>query len=137
MFNKAVLSNYLNFPFPMFLTSWHMLVATLMTQLLSRTTNRLEGVAKVRHRGYILIFIRRIFLIYALATAMSLQPQNVVQLEHLKTKFLPVAICYAFSLVLSNKAYIYLSVSYLQVCVHLYLAIYLASYLCVHSRSLT
>jgi hypothetical protein len=48
MFNKAVLSTYLNFPFPMFLTSWHMLVATIMTQLLSKTTSKLEGVAKVR-----------------------------------------------------------------------------------------
>lgn len=48
MFNKAVLSSYLDFPFPMFLTSWHMFVATAMTQLLSKTTDRLEGVAKVR-----------------------------------------------------------------------------------------
>lgn len=47
--------------------------------------------------------------------------QNVVQLEHLKTKFLPVAVCYAFSLVLSNKAYIYLSVSYLQVRAYIYM----------------
>lgn len=35
--------------------------------------------------------------------------------EDITHKIVPVALFFAFSLVLSNKAYIYLSVSYLQV----------------------
>jgi hypothetical protein len=47
MFNKAVLDT-MHFPFPMFLTSWHMFLATVMTQIMSRTTNMLPGVTEVR-----------------------------------------------------------------------------------------
>ncbi len=41
--------------------------------------------------------------------------QKKVNTEDITSKIVPVAVFYAFSLVLSNKAYIYLSVSYLQV----------------------
>jgi hypothetical protein len=47
LFNKAVLDQ-LKFPFPMFLVFWHMLVATILTQIMSRTTNMLPGVKEVR-----------------------------------------------------------------------------------------
>jgi hypothetical protein len=46
LFNKAVLDQ-LKFPYPMFLTTWHMFFATIMTQVLSRTTNMLPGVKEV------------------------------------------------------------------------------------------
>lgn len=42
-------------------------------------------------------------------------PQEKVKTEDIQYKIVPVALFFAFSLVLSNKAYIYLSVSYLQV----------------------
>ena len=37
----------MNFPFPMFITTWHMLFATVLTQILSRTTDMLPGVKEV------------------------------------------------------------------------------------------
>lgn len=40
----------MNFPFPMFITTWHMFLATVFTQVLSRTTNMLPGVKEVIHR---------------------------------------------------------------------------------------
>eukprot|EP00602_Paraphysomonas_sp_CaronLab_P001357 CAMPEP_0185024466 /NCGR_PEP_ID=MMETSP1103-20130426/7558_1 /TAXON_ID=36769 /ORGANISM="Paraphysomonas bandaiensis, Strain Caron Lab Isolate" /LENGTH=295 /DNA_ID=CAMNT_0027557445 /DNA_START=124 /DNA_END=1011 /DNA_ORIENTATION=+ len=84
LFNKAVMST-LDFPFPMFLTTWHMVLATVMTQLLSRTTNLLPAVAEKK-----------------------------VDTTVLQTQIFPVSLFFAVSLVLSNKAYIYLSVSYIQ-----------------------
>jgi hypothetical protein len=70
----------------MFLTTWHMLFATLLTQIMSRTTNMLPGVR-----------------------------EGKVDMDVMKKQILPVASFFAVSLVLSNKAYIYLSVSYIQV----------------------
>lgn len=84
LFNKAMLAQF-EFPFPMFLTTWHMLVATCLTQLLSKTTDMLPGVK-----------------------------ESKIGPAELKTKILPVAFFFAVSLVLSNKAYIFLSVSYIQ-----------------------
>jgi len=69
----------------MFLTTWHMLLATLLTQLLSRYTDMLPGVKAKK--------VDRIVL---------------------KQQILPVSVFFAVSLVLSNKAYIYLSVSFIQ-----------------------
>ena len=34
----------MKFPFPMFLTTWHMALATILTQIMSKTTNMLPGV---------------------------------------------------------------------------------------------
>lgn len=84
VFNKAVLSS-MNFPFPMFLTTWHMFLATVITQIMSRTTTMLPSVQEKK-----------------------------VDLDIIKTKILPISMFFALSLVLSNKAYIYLSVSYIQ-----------------------
>ena len=46
LFNKAVL-DYMKFPYPMFLTTWHMTLATILTQIMSRTTKMLPGVQEV------------------------------------------------------------------------------------------
>ena len=93
LFNKAVLDQ-MKFPFPMFLTTWHMVFATCCTQLMSRTTNMLPGVREKK-----------------------------VDSKALQTSIFPVALCFAFSLVLSNKSYIYLSVSYIQVRLPCYLIV--------------
>ena len=74
-----------NFPYPMFLTSWHMLLSTVLTQLMSRYTNMLPGVK-----------------------------ENKVDYLFMKEKLLPLSAFFATSLVLSNKAYVYLSVSFIQ-----------------------
>ena len=84
LFNKAVLDQ-MEFPFPMVLTTWHMFFATVMTQIMARTSNWLPGVKEKK-----------------------------VDFEVLRNQILPVALCYCVSLILSNKAYIYLSVSYIQ-----------------------
>lgn len=69
----------------MFLTTWHMCLATVLTQIMSRTTNMLPGVK-----------------------------EGKVTSSTLTKQILPVALFFSVSLVLSNKAYIYLSVSYIQ-----------------------
>ena len=46
MFNKAVLDQ-MKFPYPMFLTTYHMIFATILTQFMSRFTSMLPGVKEV------------------------------------------------------------------------------------------
>lgn len=70
----------------MFLTTWHMLFATVLTQVLSRTTNLLPAVKSAN-----------------------------VDAKAMRNQIFPVAVCFAVSLIMSNKAYIYLSVSFIQV----------------------
>ena len=84
LFNKAVLSE-MNFAFPMFLTTWHMTLATVLTQIMARTTAMLPSVS-----------------------------EGKVTKEDFKRKIIPIAVLFSVSLILSNKAYIYLSVSYIQ-----------------------
>ena len=84
LFNKAVL-DHMKFPFPMCLCSWHMFLGTILTQFMAKTTNMLPAVK-----------------------------ENRVDWPAFQKSILPVSIFYAFSLVLSNKSYIYLSVSYIQ-----------------------
>lgn len=75
----------LDFPYPMFLTTYHMLLSTLMTRIMASTTTWLPGVAEKK-----------------------------VNVQVLQRQIFPVALFFAASLVLSNKAYIFLSVSYIQ-----------------------
>mmetsp|Transcript_28554 Transcript_28554/g.39300 ORF Transcript_28554/g.39300 Transcript_28554/m.39300 type:complete len:319 (-) Transcript_28554:115-1071(-) len=84
LFNKAVLDQ-MKFPYPMFLTTYHMIFASFLTQFMSRFTSMLPGVK-----------------------------ENKVDRNVLFTQILPVSLFFAVSLVLSNKSYIYLSVSYIQ-----------------------
>ena len=69
----------------MFLTTYHMLLSTLLTQLMAKFTDWLPGVQAKK-----------------------------VDRAIMKSKILPVAIFFAISLVFANKAYIYLSVSFIQ-----------------------
>lgn len=50
LFNKAVLDQ-LKFPFPMFLVCWHMVLATVLTRIMSSTTKMLPAVAEVSDRN--------------------------------------------------------------------------------------
>lgn len=84
VFNKAVLSSF-DFPYPMFLTSWHMLFGTVITQILSKYTSLLPGVK-----------------------------EDKVSMDVFLKQIIPVALCFSVSLVAGNTAYIYLSVSYIQ-----------------------
>jgi hypothetical protein len=76
MFNKAVLDT-MDFPFPMFLTSWHMFVSTFMTQIMSSTTSMLPGVAEVLRQNAILIFVANfIFLSIEKSYPVRCEEQN-------------------------------------------------------------
>lgn len=63
-----------------------MLFATILTQVLSRTTKLLPSLETAK-----------------------------VNAKVIQNQILPVAACFAISLISSNKAYVYLSVSFIQV----------------------
>jgi hypothetical protein len=77
--------NTLGFKFPVFLVTWHLLFATIGTRVLQRTTHLLDGVQDV----------------------------NMTKDLFLKS-ILPIGVLFSGSLVLSNTAYLYLSVSFIQ-----------------------
>jgi len=79
------LYNTLQFPFPVFLVTWHLTFAAIGTRLLQRTTRLLDGTKDVHMSKD--MFIRSI---------------------------LPIGLLFSGSLILSNTAYLYLSVSYIQ-----------------------
>lgn len=84
IFNKYLITNW-NFHFPFFLTCWHCLVSTILTQVLHRTTDYLPGVSlgKVSWRTYL-------------------------------TTIVPVSLFFAVGICLANMAYQYISVAYIQ-----------------------
>lgn len=73
------------FPFPIFLTTWHLVFATLATQILSRTTTLLDGRHHVKMTGR--TYVRAIA---------------------------PIGFFFSLSLICGNKAYLYLSVAFIQ-----------------------
>ncbi|KAK9239935.1 triose-phosphate transporter family-domain-containing protein [Lipomyces kononenkoae] len=83
LFNKAILYNS-RFPFPIFLTTWHLVFSALATQILCRTTN--------------------------LYSPQSLDISKSVYLR----RIIPIAIFYSLALVCSNQAYMYLNISFIQ-----------------------
>ncbi|CAA7264398.1 unnamed protein product [Cyclocybe aegerita] len=84
-----IYNNYLYntraFKYPVFLVTWHLTFAAIGTRVLQRTTNLLDG-AKDVHMSKDM-FVRSI---------------------------LPIGLLFSGSLILSNTAYLYLSVSYIQ-----------------------
>ncbi|KAJ3114515.1 hypothetical protein HK100_001640 [Physocladia obscura] len=84
LFNKYILHT-LEFPFPIFLTTCHLVFATIATRVLERTTNLLTGLKNVEITQT--VFYRAI---------------------------LPVGFFFSMSLVFSNNAYLYLSVPFIQ-----------------------
>ncbi|KAK0553864.1 hypothetical protein OC846_000760 [Tilletia horrida] len=87
VYNKYVLDEKagLNFKYPIFLTTWHMFVATLGTRLLARYTTLLNGLRDVE-----------------------------MTRERWLKNILPIGALFSGSLVFSNMAYLTLSVSYIQ-----------------------
>ncbi|PYH88279.1 TPT-domain-containing protein [Aspergillus ellipticus CBS 707.79] len=84
LFNKWVIEST-EFRFPIILTTWHLLFATLATQLLARTTTMLDGRHRIKMDGR--SYLRMI---------------------------VPIGILYSGSLVCSNVVYLYLNVSFIQ-----------------------
>src|SRR2546423_5034946 len=67
------------------LTTWHLTFATIMTQIMARTTTLLDGRKKVKMTGR--VYLRAI---------------------------LPIGFFFSLSLICGNKAYLYLSVAFIQ-----------------------
>ncbi|KAL4722732.1 hypothetical protein ACLX1H_009967 [Fusarium chlamydosporum] len=84
LFNKWLIDTA-GFRYPIILTTWHLVFATIATQLLARTTSLLDS----RHA---LPLSRRLYI----------------------RTILPIGILYSASLVFSNIVYLYLSVSFIQ-----------------------
>ncbi|PWY86578.1 TPT-domain-containing protein [Aspergillus sclerotioniger CBS 115572] len=82
LYNKWVIEST---DFPIILTTWHLIFATLATQFLARTTTLLDGRKKIRMDGR--TYLRMI---------------------------VPIGILYSGSLVCSNIVYLYLNVSFIQ-----------------------
>lgn len=79
------LYNTLNFKYPVFLVTWHLTFAAIGTRILQRTTNLLDGVKDVH-----------------------------MTKEMFTRSILPIGVLFSGSLIMSNTAYLYLSVSYIQ-----------------------
>ncbi|KAI0732706.1 TPT-domain-containing protein [Fomitopsis betulina] len=77
--------NTLQFRFPVFLVTWHLTFAAIGTRILQRTTHLLDGAKDVH-----------------------------VSKELFMRSILPIGLLFSASLILSNTAYLYLSVAYIQ-----------------------
>jgi len=84
LYNNHLYST-LNFRYPVFLVTWHLTFAAIGTRILQRTTHLLDGAKDVHITKD--TFIRSI---------------------------LPIGLLFSASLILSNTAYLYLSVAYIQ-----------------------
>ncbi|KAG7418247.1 putative sugar phosphate/phosphate translocator [Fusarium oxysporum f. sp. rapae] len=84
LFNKWLIDTA-GFRYPIILTTWHLVFATIATQLLARTTTLLDS----RHS---LPITRRLYI----------------------RTILPIGVLYSASLVFSNIVYLYLSVAFIQ-----------------------
>ena len=84
LFNKKILHPDI-FPYPIILTTWHLIFGTLMTQVLSRTTTLLDGRKKVKMTGR--VYLRAI---------------------------VPIGVFFSLSLMCGNYTYLYLSVAFIQ-----------------------
>lgn len=84
LFNKWILST-LGFHYPILLTSWHLVFATVMTQIMARTTKLLDGRKTVKMTGK--VYLRAI---------------------------VPIGAFFSLSLICGNLTYLYLSVSFIQ-----------------------
>ncbi|KAI5451629.1 hypothetical protein NCC49_001610 [Naganishia albida] len=84
LYNKYVYSN-LDFPYPVFLTTYHLAFASLGTRILQRTTTLVDGAKDI----------------------------NMTRDQWMRT-ILPIGALFSGSLILSNFAYLSLSVSFIQ-----------------------
>ncbi|TDZ23090.1 putative sugar phosphate/phosphate translocator [Colletotrichum orbiculare MAFF 240422] len=84
LFNKWILDT-LNFRYPVILTTYHLTFATIMTQILARWTNVLDGRKSVKMTGR--VYVRAI---------------------------VPIGVFFSLSLICGNLTYLYLSVAFIQ-----------------------
>ncbi|KAF1356133.1 triose-phosphate transporter family-domain-containing protein [Delphinella strobiligena] len=84
LFNKWILDTA-KFHYPIFLTTWHLGFATLMTQIMARFTHVLDSRSKVPMTGK--VYLRAI---------------------------VPIGVFFSLSLICGNLTYMYLSVSFIQ-----------------------
>lgn len=84
LFNKYILSSA-GFGYPIILTSWHLSFATICTQIMARFTHMLDSRKKVPMNGH--VYLRKI---------------------------MPIGLMFSMSLICGNQAYLYLSVSFIQ-----------------------
>ncbi|KAH6626337.1 triose-phosphate transporter family-domain-containing protein [Chaetomium sp. MPI-SDFR-AT-0129] len=84
LFNKWIIDSR-GFRYPVILTCWHLIFATIATQVLARTTTLLDGRKNVKMTGR--LYLRAI---------------------------VPIGLLYSASLVCSNMVYLYLSVAFIQ-----------------------
>jgi len=84
LFNKWMIDSR-GFRYPVILTCWHLIFATIATQILARTTTLLDGRKNVKMTGR--TYLRAI---------------------------VPIGVLYSASLVCSNMVYLYLSVAFIQ-----------------------
>ncbi|KAI9728588.1 MAG: hypothetical protein M1834_007616 [Cirrosporium novae-zelandiae] len=84
LFNKYLLDT-MGFRFPIVLTTWHLAFASFLTQVLARTTTLLDGRKTVKMTPR--VYIRAI---------------------------VPIGFLFSLSLMCGNKAYLYLSVAFIQ-----------------------
>ncbi|KAI9007150.1 triose-phosphate transporter family-domain-containing protein [Gaertneriomyces semiglobifer] len=84
LFNKYILYSA-GFPFPIFLTTWHLIFATIATRVLSKTTNLVKGAQDVK-------------------ISWNIWAKAIV----------PIGATFSLSLIFSNLAYLYLSVAFIQ-----------------------
>lgn len=84
LFNKWLIDTA-GFKYPVLLTCWHLVFATVATQILSRTTTLLDGRKNVKMTGR--VYLRAV---------------------------VPIGVLYSGSLVCSNLVYLYLNVAFIQ-----------------------
>ncbi|KAL0250313.1 hypothetical protein I308_102486 [Cryptococcus tetragattii IND107] len=84
LYNKYLYSN-LNYPYPIFITAYHLGCAAIGTRILRATTNLLDGLDKIT-------MTRELYF----------------------KSILPIGVLFSGSLILSNTAYLTLSVSFIQ-----------------------
>jgi len=79
------LFNTLNFKYPVFLVTWHLTFAAIGTRVLQQTTHLLDGTKDVN-----------------------------MNMEMFLKSILPIGVFFSGTLIFGNMAYLYLSVSYIQ-----------------------
>ncbi|KAI9746151.1 MAG: hypothetical protein M1818_000832 [Claussenomyces sp. TS43310] len=84
LFNKWILDT-LHFRYPVLLTTWHLTFATIMTQILARTTKLLDARKTMKMTGR--VYLRAI---------------------------MPIGLFFSLSLICGNLTYLYLSVAFIQ-----------------------
>ncbi|KAI9143658.1 triose-phosphate transporter family-domain-containing protein [Paraphysoderma sedebokerense] len=84
LYNKWILSSK-NFHYPIFLTTWHLVFATILTQIMKRHTNMLPAAKK-----------------------------STMTWDKYTRTVVPIGIFFSGSLIFNNKAYLHLSVAFIQ-----------------------